>query len=267
MQIRAKFFSTIYVKITCLPLSLSLSASLLIAKQQFKPSLSAFVASNRDVEIESRYEDHNSSSLLLIIFFSRGKIRERKRKFNSGFAVSKGVPAPPAKGLPVVRGSLSLFLSLFSLPLRRRVLLTVTYRLTDLWPGRRPRAGRSQTFCSPLLRGLIALTRSYYIIPTLLIFINLISRARVSFVHSPYLLLASCCCCCYYYDGSKILEKGTLLREFLVFILFSFLSVLVPATVDGVDRVEEVGNVCASEHGLLHRYARGLYAFRGARSG
>ena len=47
-----------------------------------------------------------------------------------------------------------------------------TYRLTDC--GRTARA-RSQTFCSPPLRGLIALTRSYYIIPTLLIFINLIS--------------------------------------------------------------------------------------------
>ena len=124
--------------------------------------------------------------IIIIIFFLR------RGKFGSGkgnlipVSRSRKVPTPPpAKGLPVVRLSLSL-----SLSLPRRVLLTVTYRLTDLWPGRRPRAeGRSQTFCSPLLRGLIALTRSYYIIPTLLIFINLISRARVSFVYSSLSLI------------------------------------------------------------------------------
>ena len=146
---------------------------------------------------------------------------------------------PPAKGLPVVRLSLSL-----SLSLPRRVLLTVTYRLTDLWPGRRPRAeGRSQTFCSPLLRGLIALTRSYYIIPTLLIFINLISRARVSFVYSSLSLIIIIVVRKLYERRGRGLRK-----EFFLLILVS------TATVDGVDRVEEVGNeVCPSEHTRLLR--------------
>lgn len=65
--------------------------------------------------------------------------------------------------------------------------LRVLRLLTDLrsyaWHSP-PRAGRSQTFCSPF-RGLIALTRSYYIIPTLLIFINLISL-QVAFTSRPY---------------------------------------------------------------------------------
>ena len=126
--------------------------------------------------------------IIIIIFFLR------RGKFGSGkgnlIPVSRSrkvcLHHHPRRGF-LLFGYLSLSLSL-SLP--RRVLLTVTYRLTDLWPGRRPRAeGRSQTFCSPLLRGLIALTRSYYIIPTLLIFINLISRARVSFVYSSLSLI------------------------------------------------------------------------------
>lgn len=155
----------------------------------------------------------------------------------------------PAKGLPVVRLSLSL---------PCRVLLTVTYRLTDLWPGRRPRAeGRSQTFCSPLLRGLIALTRSYYIIPTLLIFINLISRARVSFVYSSLSLIIIIIVV------RKLYERrgGGLRKEFFLLILVS------TATVDGVDRVEEVGNeVCPSEHTRLLR-AWTLRVLRGAGRG
>lgn len=84
---------------------------------------------------------------------------------------SRGLRCTPAKGLHAP-GSLVLPSSVPS--------LTVTYRLTDLRThGRTPRA-RSQTFCSPL-RGLIALTRSYYIIPTLLIFINLISLGGACF--------------------------------------------------------------------------------------
>ena len=125
--------------------------------------------------------------IIIIIFFLR------RGKFGSG----KGNLIPVSRSRKVClsytttrEGASCCSAISLSLPRRRRVLLTVTYRLTDLWPGRRPRAeGRSQTFCGPLLRGLIALTRSYYIIPTLLIFINLISRARVSFVYSSLSLI------------------------------------------------------------------------------
>lgn len=89
------------------------------------------------------------------------KRRRRRRRKGNLIPVSRS-EVYTRKGLPV-RG---LWFSL-------RVLRLLTdLRTYACHSG--ARAARSQTFCS-LLRGLTALTRSYYIIPTLLILINLIS--------------------------------------------------------------------------------------------
>lgn len=219
-----------------------------------------FVASNWDVEIESRYteeeegERRNIILLIIIIIFSF-----RRGKFGSG----KGNLIPVSRSRKVClhhpQGASCCSGVSLSLPLRRRALLTVTYRLTDLWPGRRPRAGRSQTFCSPLLRGLIALTRSYYIIPTLLIFINLISRARVSFVYRPPLYQLLSLLLLLYANSRKTRDRYEVVRVTFSrgsrIFLTSFVFILVLATVDGVDRVEEVGTLREWAR-PLHRYTR-----------
>lgn len=77
----------------------------------------------------------------------------------------------------------------------------------------------------------------------MLIFINLISRARVSFVYSSLSLIIIIVVRKLYERRGRGLRK-----EFFLLILVS------TATVDGVDRVEEVGNeVCPSEHTRLLR--------------
>lgn len=87
----------------------------------------------------------------------------------------------------------------------------------------------------------------------MLIFINLISRARVSFVYSSLSLIIIIVVRKLYERRGRGLRK-----EFFLLILVS------TATVDGVDRVEEVGNeVCPSEHTRLLR-AWTLRVLRGA---
>lgn len=111
----------------------------------------------------------------------RGGGREFRREIppHSADERRKGNLIPVSRSEVYTRKGLRVGGLWFSL----RVLRLLTDLRSYAWHSP-PRAGRSQTFCSPF-RGLIALTRSYYIIPTLLIFINLISL-EVAFTSPPY---------------------------------------------------------------------------------